>query len=105
MSTSVFLSSSYIDAHLLHSSYKFPNKQTTGCSTYSPSDTANFLAFLQELRQGPVIAKLMMSAAVAMAPFLNEDGVTPIKDVKAFADALDFIGEPQQVKGTVSDRE
>ncbi|KAG1806095.1 glycoside hydrolase superfamily [Suillus subaureus] len=43
--------------------WESPNDQGIGCNTISVHDTANFLAFLQELRQNPVAAKLTLSAA------------------------------------------
>ncbi|KAH7903127.1 glycoside hydrolase family 18 protein [Hygrophoropsis aurantiaca] len=70
--------------------WEYPNVQGIGCNTISPDDTSNFLAFLQELRRNPVGAKLVLSAAVAVTPFVGPDG-NPSTDVSGFADALDYI--------------
>ncbi|KAG2074132.1 glycoside hydrolase [Suillus decipiens] len=53
-------------------------------------DTANFLAFFQELRKNPVAAKLVLSAAVSVLPFYDatENHAT---DVSGFAKVLDYI--------------
>ena len=59
----------------------------------SPSDSANFLLFLQELKLDPVGSKLIISAAVGITPFTGSDG-KPMSDVSAFADSLDWIGMP-----------
>jgi chitinase len=59
----------------------------------SPSDSANFLLFLQELKLDPVGSKLIISAAVSITPFTGSDG-KPMSDVSAFADSLDWIGVP-----------
>lgn len=71
--------------------WEYPNKQGIGCNIISPADSANFLQFLQELRQDPVGAKLYLSAAVGISPFMGPDG-TPMTDVSAFAEVLDHIG-------------
>ncbi|EKM79886.1 hypothetical protein AGABI1DRAFT_72570 [Agaricus bisporus var. burnettii JB137-S8] len=70
--------------------WEYPGRQGIGCNTISPSDTANFLALLQELRRDPLGAKLTISAAVSIAPFAGPDGM-PSKDVSAFAKVLDWI--------------
>ncbi|KAH7906170.1 glycoside hydrolase family 18 protein [Hygrophoropsis aurantiaca] len=70
--------------------WEYPNDQGIGCNTISPNDTSNFLAFLQELRQNPIGAKLVLSAAVAVTPFVGPDG-NPSTDVSGFADVLDYI--------------
>jgi chitinase len=53
-------------------------------------DTANFLAFLQELRQNKVAAKLTISAAVGLTPFFDAAG-SPLADVTGFAKVLDYV--------------
>lgn len=73
-------------------SWEYPNRQGVGCNTISPDDSANFLAFLQELRQNDAGANLILSAAVGLTPFLDSDG-EPMQDVSAFAAVLDHIGE------------
>lgn len=61
------------------------------CNTNSPNDTANFLSFLQELRQDPTGSQLTLTAATGITPFAGPDG-TPSSDVSGFADVLDHIG-------------
>lgn len=46
---------------------------------------------LQELRGHDGGADLILTAAVATTPFLDEDG-KPLADVSAFADIFDHIG-------------
>ena len=54
------------------------------------NDTQNFLSFLQELRANPVGAKLILSAATAITPFLDASG-SPSTNVSGFAEVLDYI--------------
>ncbi|KAG0702498.1 glycoside hydrolase superfamily [Suillus ampliporus] len=61
-----------------------------GCSTIRVNNTANFLAFLEELRQNPVGANLTLSAAVGLAPFFDATR-NPATDVTKFAKVLDHI--------------
>ncbi|KAF8156991.1 glycoside hydrolase family 18 protein [Crassisporium funariophilum] len=70
--------------------WEYPNHQGIGCNMISPDDSANFLLFLQELRQDPDGAKLTLSAAVGLTPFAGPDG-TPMADVSGFAQVLDHI--------------
>ncbi|KAJ8588526.1 glycoside hydrolase [Rhizopogon salebrosus TDB-379] len=70
--------------------WEYPNNQGVGCNTISLNDTSNFLAFLQELRLDPVGAKLTISAAVALAPFMDATG-SPSTDISGFAKVLDYI--------------
>ncbi|KAF5356557.1 hypothetical protein D9758_008231 [Tetrapyrgos nigripes] len=71
--------------------WEYPGKQGVGCNTISPDDSANFLSFLQELRQDPTGAELVLTAAVGITPFAGADG-TPMTDVSEFAKVLDHIG-------------
>jgi chitinase len=73
-------------------SWESPNKQGIGCNTLSPDDSANFLAFLQELREQPAGQDLILSAAVTITPFVGADG-NPMDDVSDFAKVLNYIGE------------
>ena len=57
----------------------------------SKNDTANFLSFLQELRQDPLGHNLILSATTSVLPFAGPDG-NPLSDVSGFAKVLDFIG-------------
>lgn len=59
-----------------------------GCNVNSTSDTANFLLFLQELRSQSNGSSLVVSAAVADAPFADASD----DDIAAFAEVLDYIG-------------
>ncbi|KAF9444016.1 glycoside hydrolase family 18 protein [Macrolepiota fuliginosa MF-IS2] len=70
--------------------WEYPNKQGIGCNIISPSDSANFLAFLQQLRQDSTGSKLYLSAAVSIAPFMGPDG-TPMSDVSEFSKYLNHI--------------
>ena len=71
-------------------SWEYPNKQGLGCNAISGQDTANFLAFLQELRSSPGGKDLTVTAATSIVPFASPDG-TPSTDVSGFADVLDYI--------------
>ncbi|KAF8886493.1 glycoside hydrolase family 18 protein [Infundibulicybe gibba] len=70
--------------------WEYPNKQGVGCNTISPSDSANFLSFLQELRASPAGANMLITAAVGITPFAGSDG-TPMTDVSGFYTVLDHI--------------
>ncbi|KIK75153.1 glycoside hydrolase family 18 protein, partial [Paxillus rubicundulus Ve08.2h10] len=70
--------------------WEYPNSQGTGCNTISPNDTQNFLAFLQELRKDPVGAKLTISAATSILPFIDATG-SHSTDVTGFAEVFDYI--------------
>ncbi|KAJ2925109.1 hypothetical protein H1R20_g11987, partial [Candolleomyces eurysporus] len=71
--------------------WEFPGKQSIGCNVVSPSDTASYLLFLQELRKDPVGAKLILTAAVGLTPWVGQDGTTPVTDVSGFGKVFDFI--------------
>ncbi|KAG0700914.1 hypothetical protein DFH29DRAFT_601375 [Suillus ampliporus] len=66
------------------------NDQGIGYNTISMNDTANFLAFLEELLQYPMGANLTLSAAVGLAPFFGATG-NPATDITGFAKVLDSI--------------
>ncbi|KAG2338912.1 glycoside hydrolase family 18 protein [Suillus weaverae] len=70
--------------------WESPNNQGIGCNTINVNDTANFLAFLQELRHNPVAAKLTLSAAVGLTPFFDATG-SPSTDATGFAKVLDYV--------------
>jgi chitinase len=76
-------------AHLNHS-WEYPAKQGIGCNILSTNDSANYLSFLQTLRNlgGP---NLTISAAVSVTPFVGPDG-NPLTNVSAFGQVLDYIG-------------
>lgn len=54
------------------------------------NDTANFLSFLQELRQTSTGANLTLSAATSLKPW-NDSSNTPLTDVSGFSHVLDYI--------------
>ncbi|KAF9482667.1 glycoside hydrolase family 18 protein [Pholiota conissans] len=70
--------------------WEYPNHQGIGCNTISDNDSANFLSFLQELRQDPTGAKLTLTAAVGLTPFAGPGG-TSMADVSDFAAVLNHI--------------
>lgn len=61
-----------------------------GCNAISPNDSANFLALLQELRNATTGPSLILTAAVSLTPFADENG-DPLTDVTEFAKVLDYI--------------
>ncbi|KAF8070443.1 endochitinase [Lyophyllum atratum] len=69
--------------------WEYPGVQGTGCNAVNLNDTANFLSFLQELRQslGP---EVILSAATDIKPFPSPSG-TPFPDTSRFGDILDYI--------------
>lgn len=69
-------------------SWEFPGKQGAGCNVVDPNDTANFLAFVQELRSQA--AQLKITAAVGILPWVDSSG-NPSADVSGFAKAMDWI--------------
>lgn len=72
------------------SSWEYPTQAGVGCNTKNINDTANFLSFLQELRQDPLGCKLILSASTPILPFSGPDG-NPLSDVSGFAKVLDYI--------------
>jgi chitinase len=75
----------------LFCSWEYPNKQGIGCNIISTNDSANFLSFLQTLRNQDGAQDLIISAAVSITPFVGSDG-SPMTDVSGFAKVLDYIG-------------
>ncbi|OAX39727.1 glycoside hydrolase family 18 protein [Rhizopogon vinicolor AM-OR11-026] len=70
--------------------WEFPNNQGIGCNIISSNDTANYLSFLQELREDPTGANITLSAAVSTSPFHDSNG-NPSTNVSGFADVFDYI--------------
>ncbi|KAF7355619.1 Chitinase [Mycena sanguinolenta] len=70
--------------------WEYPNIQGIGCNAINVNDTANFLAFIQELRKHPVGSKLILSAATSLSPFADADG-NPSTDISSFSKVLDYI--------------
>ncbi len=60
------------------------------CNIVSKADTANFLSFLQTLRNQEGAKDLIISAAVSLTPFVGSDG-KPLSDVSAFGKVLNYI--------------
>ncbi|RPD56909.1 glycoside hydrolase [Lentinus tigrinus ALCF2SS1-7] len=69
--------------------WEYPNKQGMGCNVIAADDSQNFLSFLQALRT-KAGQNFTISAAAGITPFAGTDG-TPMTDVSAFADALDYV--------------
>jgi chitinase len=90
------LSASFLSDNITHLtapySWEYPNGVGIGCNVGSSSDVANFLLFLQALRQDPVGKGITMSAAVSIKPWMGADG-NPSTDVSGFAAVLDYIGQ------------
>ncbi|KAF5385974.1 hypothetical protein D9615_002273 [Tricholomella constricta] len=85
----------YVSVFYLHSyfakqcSWEYPGIQGIGCNLVKSNDTANFLSFLQELRQnlGP---EVVLSAATDIRPFPDASGI-PSVDISKFGEVLDYI--------------
>ncbi|KAF8622115.1 hypothetical protein AX15_007250 [Amanita polypyramis BW_CC] len=69
--------------------WEYPGLQGVGCNLVNPQDSANFLAFLQELRSHPDGAKLILTAATQIVPFRGVNG-QPSTNVAGFAHVLDW---------------
>ena len=71
-------------------SWESPNNQPSGgCNTVSADDSANFLDFLQTMRQTLGTNKTI-SAAVGLTTWNDANG-SPLTNVSAYADVLDYI--------------
>ncbi|KAG8163849.1 hypothetical protein KVR01_005767 [Diaporthe batatas] len=68
--------------------WEYPFKQGLGCNAINENDTANFLTFLQELRQQA--PDLVLTAATSLFPW-NDAAGNRSKDLSGFADALDYL--------------
>jgi chitinase len=68
--------------------WEYPDKQGIGCNIINSDDTANFLSFLQQLREES--SNLTISAAVSLTPFRDSSG-SPSTNVSAFAKVLDYV--------------
>lgn len=73
-----------------HSSWEYPSIQGIGCNNINPNDTANFLLFLQELRNSTVGRDLILSAAASVTPWAGPSG-SPSQNLSGFSKVLDFI--------------
>ncbi|KAH8765982.1 family 18 glycosyl hydrolase [Diaporthe sp. PMI_573] len=68
--------------------WEYPNKQGLGCNAINVNDTANFLTFLQELRQQA--PNLTLTAATSLFPWNDATG-SRSTDLSGFAEALDYM--------------
>lgn len=68
--------------------WEYPNKQGLGCNAINENDTANFLTFLQELRQQA--PNLTFTAATSLFPWNDATG-NRSTDLSGFADVLDYM--------------
>lgn len=69
--------------------WEYPGQQGDAQNGVSPSDTANYLLFLQLLR-GALPPSAKITAATQTVPFAGPDG-RPLRDVSEFARVLDWI--------------
>ncbi|KAF8592399.1 glycoside hydrolase family 18 protein [Ramaria rubella] len=69
--------------------WEYPGEPGAAGNIYTPSDTANFLAFLQLLRS-LLPERARISAATQVWPFMDADG-SHSKDISAFAKVLDWV--------------
>ncbi|KAJ6616460.1 glycoside hydrolase family 18 protein [Mycena sp. CBHHK59/15] len=70
--------------------WEYPGKEGLPCNIVNAQDSANFLLFLQELRNTSVGKGLVLTAAVGITPFVGSSG-QPMTDVSGFAAVLDRI--------------
>ena len=73
-----------------HSSWEYPVIQGIGCNTINSNDTANFLTFLQELRNSTQGKGLILSASATITPWSSPSG-SPSRNLSEFSKFLDFI--------------
>lgn len=69
--------------------WEYPGVQGVGCNILSQNDTANFLAFLKELRKSPIGAKLFLSAAAPLSPWPDSTGNST--NLVPFSSLLDYV--------------
>ncbi|KAH6984513.1 glycoside hydrolase superfamily [Ilyonectria sp. MPI-CAGE-AT-0026] len=70
--------------------WEYPNRQGLGCNAINQNDTANFLSFLEELREQPKGKDLYLTAAGSLFPWNDASGVAST-DLKGFASVLDYV--------------
>ena len=70
-------------------SWEYPAHQGIGCNVIDPQDSANFLAFIEELRKDDTGRDLILTAAV-VSPFYGPNS-QPSKNVEGFARLLDWV--------------
>ena len=69
--------------------WEYPGTSGAEGNAVSSSDSANFLTFLQEMRDA-LPSGALISLATQVWPFTGSDG-NPLSDVSAFADVIDWI--------------
>ncbi|CAI0645936.1 unnamed protein product, partial [Colletotrichum noveboracense] len=71
--------------------WEYPNRQGLGCNAINKDDTANFLSFLQELRQKQS-KQLYLTAATSLFPWYDATGVSSVNGtLSGFAKELDYL--------------
>ncbi|KAH7143561.1 glycoside hydrolase superfamily [Dactylonectria macrodidyma] len=70
--------------------WEYPNRQGLGCNAINENDTANFLSFLEELREHSEGKDLYLTAAGSLFPWNDASGVAST-DLDGFASVLDYI--------------
>ncbi|TQN63783.1 Chitinase A1, partial [Colletotrichum shisoi] len=71
--------------------WEYPNRQGLGCNAINPDDTANFIAFLKELRQKQT-KPLFLTAATSLNPWFDAAGVSSANGALApFTETLDYL--------------
>lgn len=71
-------------------SWEYPGTQGIGCNAISVNDTANFLLFLQELREDPIGKNLVLTAPTSINPWVDSTGAAST-NVSGFSQVFDFI--------------
>ena len=69
--------------------WEYPGQEGNPGNCVAPSDTANFLLFLQLLR-GVLPQSAKITAATQTVPFTGANG-RPLQDVSQFAQVLDWV--------------
>ncbi|GAA5864216.1 hypothetical protein JCM1840_006704 [Sporobolomyces johnsonii] len=69
--------------------WEYPNDVGIGCNAVSPDDAANFLSFLETLRN-TIGSDKLITAAVSVNGILGSDG-QPLTSLKAYGDYLDYV--------------
>ncbi|KAL0566408.1 hypothetical protein V5O48_015607 [Marasmius crinis-equi] len=83
-----FASSNKLDG--LDFDWEYPASQGIGCNTINANDTANFIAFLEELRKDPIGKNLILTAATPITPYNDASG-NPSINLSRFANALNYV--------------
>ncbi|CAA7261830.1 unnamed protein product [Cyclocybe aegerita] len=70
--------------------WEFPGVQGIGCNLVNASDTDNFLAFLQQLRNTTIGKSLILSVATYVTPWVDPTG-SPSANISEFSKVLDYM--------------